>query len=126
MYKYKKYILNKEQSIIFEISELVVLFLIVIYYLYIDKKILALFFAIPFIEHVRQITIYYRQEGGSFIDYITLCYFLFGLCYSISVSNNLGAIACIIGIVIHVITIITKTSFSQLISYDEIKKYLFT
>ena len=126
MNKYKKYILNKEQSIIFEISELVVLFLIVIHYLYIDKKILALFFTIPFVEHVRQITIHYRQEGGSFIDYITVFYFLFGLCYSVSVSNKLGAIACIIGIVIHVITITTKTSFSQLVSYDEIKKYLFT
>lgn len=124
MYQHKEYILSKKQSIIFEIFEVVALFLILIHYLYIDNKILAIIYAVPFIEHIRQITFNYRQKGGSFIDYITLFYFFVLLLYSIHIYNKLSIIACVLGIIIHIITITTKTTFSQLVSIDDIKKFI--
>jgi len=122
MYQKKQYILNKKQSIIFEIFEVVALFLIVIYYLYINNKILAILYFVPFIEHIRQISFNYRQKGGSLTDYITLFYFFFIMLYSIHIHNKLSIAASVLGIVIHIITITTKTAFAQLVSLDDIKK----
>ena len=125
MYEYKQFILTKNQSIVFEIVELIALFLVVVFYIYNNNIILTIAYLLPFIEHIKQVVYIYRQDGGSYIDYITLFYFLLIMLYSISISDKLSIIASLIGIIVHIITITTQTSFSQLVSYKEIQNYLF-
>ena len=125
MYEYKQFILTKNQSIVFEIVELIALFLVVVFYIYNNNIILTIAYLVPFIEHIRQVVYVYRQDGASYIDYITFFYFLFIMLYSISISDKLSIVASSIGIIVHLITITTQTSFSQLVSYKEIQNYLF-
>ena len=125
MYEYKQFILTKNQSMLFEIFELIALFLVVVFYICNNNIILTIAYLVPFIEHVRQVVYVYRQDGASYIDYITFFYFLFIMLYSISISDKLSIIASLIGIIVHIITITTQTSFSQLVSYKEIQNYLF-
>jgi len=124
MYEYRQFILNKKHSILFEIIELTVLVSIVTFFFYVDEKILAMIYIIPIIEHIRQVIYYCRQYGGSLEDYITFFYFLLVMLYSISISNKLSIIASTIGVIIHIITITTRTTFSQLVSYNDIKNFI--
>jgi len=124
MYEYRQFVLNKKHSIIFEIMELTVLVSIVTFFFYVDEKILAMIYIIPIIEHIRQIIYYCRQYGGSLEDYITFFYFLLVMLYSISISNKLSIIASTIGVIIHIITITTRTTFSQLVSHNDIKNFI--
>lgn len=104
--------------------ELTVLVSIVTFFFYVDEKILAMIYIIPIIEHIRQIIYYCRQYGGSLEDYITFFYFLLVMLYSISISNKLSIIASTIGVIIHIITITTRTTFSQLVSQNDIKNFI--
>tara|TARA_Y100000739_G_C20386844_1_gene363779 strand:+ start:110 stop:490 length:381 start_codon:yes stop_codon:yes gene_type:complete len=124
MYEYRQFILNKKHSIIFEIIELTVLVSIVTFFFHVDEKILAMIYIIPIIEHIRQVIYYCRQYGGSLEDYITFFYFLLVMLYSISISNKLSIIASTIGVIIHIITITTRTTFSQLVSHNDIKNFI--
>jgi len=125
MYEYKQFILTKNQSIVFEIVELIALFLVVIFYIYNNNIILTIAYLVPFIEHIRQVVYVYRQDGGSYIDCITFFYFVLILLYSISISDKLSIVASSIGIIVHIITMTTQTCFSQLVSYSECQNYLF-
>jgi len=125
MYEYKQFILTKNQSIVFEIVELIALFLVVIFYIYNNNIILTIAYLVPFIEHIRQVVYVYRQDGGSYIDCITFFYFVLILLYSISISDKLSIVASSIGIIVHIITMTTQTCFSQLVSYNECQNYLF-
>lgn len=118
-------ILDKEQSILFEIFELTALFLIIVYYIYNKNTILIIAYIIPFIEHIKQITCGYRQRGDSMIDKVTFFYFTIIFLFSINNQNTLSIIVSLVGIIIHLITMITKKSFSQIVYYEDIQKYLF-
>ena len=106
------YILNKKQSIFFELFELILLFFLFSYYYKIDK-ILFILFLIMFLEHLRQISTGFRQKGGSFIDYITLTIFIFIFLYSLYYKYYFITFISICGFLIHFITIITKKSFAH-------------
>ena len=125
MYKNKKFILTKKQSIIFEIIELVVLFFLILYYIYNKKNILTVAYLIPFFQHIKQITYIYRIHGGTYMDYIVFFYFLLILLYSLSISDKLSITVSLLGIIIHIITITTDKTLGPAISYKEIKNYLF-
>ena len=125
MYEYNQYILNHKNSVIFEIIEIISLFFLTIYYLIKNHYVLSIVYLVPFIEHIRQVKYEYRQEGGSLIDYLTLCYFICVSIYSIKTSARLSFVAAICGCLIHIITIIKKTSFTELVSSDDIKNYIY-
>lgn len=80
--KQNGFILNKQQSYIFEIIELVTLTGLIVYSLYRGTYVITLTFSLAFIEHIRQIFMCYRQDGG-YKDILTLLQFLLLLVYSI-------------------------------------------
>lgn len=116
-------ILNKRQSLMFEIFELVYLLVIMLYYYLTNKKVVSLFYVIPFIEHIRQIAYMERQRGGSYIDYITLLYFISVAIYSYRAKAYASVITATGGCIIHLITISTKRQFSHSVSTRDILSF---
>ncbi len=116
-------ILNERQSIMFEIFELVYLLAITLYYYFANKKIVSLFYLIPFLEHVRQIVYAGRQRGGSYVDYVTLLYFISVAIYSYRAKAYISAITAIGGSIIHFVTISTKRQFAHSVSMQDILSF---
>jgi hypothetical protein len=107
-----KTILDKKQSLWFEILELCVM-LIVIYFLYKQKQYLLFFiFILQFLEHINQIIFCYRQNLDSLhvitiiIDAIFILYAYYVKCYWVIPLF-------IIGILIHVTCIYSSKSFTE-------------
>ena len=116
-------ILNKRHSLIFEIFELVYLLIIMLYYYHTNKKIVSLFYLIPFLEHVRQIVYVERQQGGSYIDYVTLIYFISVAIYSYRTKAYASVVTAIGGSIIHLVTISTKRQFAHSVSMQDILSF---
>jgi len=122
----KQSILSHKHSIIFEILELVVLFILSTYYLIHNYYLLSILYFVPFVEHIRQVIYQYRQQGGSSIDYLTLFYFV-GLCiYSFKISVKLSLFVALIGCSIHIFTIIKNQPFLDEVSIADIKSVFVT
>ena len=116
-------ILNKRYSLIFEIFELVYLLAIILHYYFANKKIISLFYLIPFLEHIKQIIYAERQRGGSYIDYVTLLYFISVAIYSYRAKAYVSVITAIGGCIIHLVTISTKRQFSHSVSIGDILSF---
>ena len=116
------YILNKKQSIIFEIIELFVLFCITIYYLIKKEIIFSVIWLIPFIEHIRQITLKFRQNGGGTADILTIIYFISTCIYSYFNKKYISFSLSFLAIIIHIITITTIKTFMHIVSIEDIHK----
>ena len=102
--KQNGYILNKNQSYVFEIAELVTLSGLIIYSLSKKLYVVTLTFSLAFIEHIRQIFMCYRQDGG-YKDILTLLQFLLLFLYSL--YNKIDWIKpwALIGMLFHIITL---------------------
>lgn len=107
-------LLNKNYSILFEILEICILFIISIC-LYKEKQyILSLVFSIEFLEHINEIIFCYRQKLNSLqlitivIDFIFIIYAYLKKCYWVIPLF-------IIGILIHIISIYYNKSFSDIV-----------
>lgn len=118
-------ILNYEQSVLFEIFELTILFSLIIFYIFNNNTVLTIAYSIPFIEHIKQIRYRYRQKGDSMIDKVTFFYFLIIMLYSITITDHLSILVSFVGMLIHIVTMNSKKSFARIVSYQDIKKYLF-
>ena len=107
-------LLNKNQSLWFEIFELCII-LLVIFFLYKQKQYLLFFiFTLQFFEHINQIFFCYRQHLDSLqiitiiIDFVFIIYAYHVKCYWVIPLFT-------IGILIHVISIYTKKSFTGIV-----------
>jgi hypothetical protein len=116
-------ILNKTNSWIFEIFEIIVL-IIITYILYKQKQyILSFVFIIETLEHINQIIFCYRQNLDSLqiitiiLDIVFLIYAYYKKCYWIMPFF-------IIGILIHVISIYYKKSFTNIVCINDIIKII--
>ena len=112
-------LLDKNQSLLFEIIEICVLFVIPIL-LYKEKQyILAGVFALEFLEHINQVIFCYRQDLNSLqiltivLDFIFILYAYYKKCYwTIPLF--------IIGIAIHVVSLYYNKSFSNIVCISDI------
>ena len=107
-------ILDKKQSLIFEILEICVM-LVAIFFLYKQKQYLLFFiFTLQFFEHINQIIFCYRQHLDSLqiitiiIDFVFIIYAYHVKCYWVIPLFT-------IGILIHVMSIYTKKSFTSIV-----------
>ena len=108
------YLLNTNQSIWFEVFELCVI-LIVIFFLYKEKQYLLFFiFTLQFFEHINQIFFCYRQHLDS-LQIITIIIDIIFIIYSYYVKCYWVIPLFTIGIIIHVISIYTKKSFTDIV-----------
>ena len=108
------YLLNKNQSLLFEIFELCVI-LIVTFFLYKQKQYLLFFiFTLQFFEHINQIFFCYRQHLDS-LQIITIIINIIFIIYSYYVKCYWVIPLFTIGIIIHVISIYTKKSFTDIV-----------
>ena len=108
------YLLNKNQSLWFEIFELCVI-LIVTFFLYKQKQYLLFFiFTLQFFEHINQIFFCYRQHLDS-LQIITIIINIIFIIYSYYVKCYWVIPLFTIGIIIHVISIYTKKSFTDIV-----------
>ena len=107
-------LLNSSQSFKFEITEIALLIFLTYYYYKKNDNIISLVFFIAFIEHIRQITICYRQESGSIHEWITILIYLTMIIYSYVKNERLAILIFIIGIIIHCMSIFYNKSFSNL------------
>lgn len=107
-------ILNRKQSLFFEIIELLVIFIVAIF-LYKQKQfILFIVFTFAFLEHINQIIFCYRQNLSTlklitiFIYSIFMLYAYFKKCYWVIPLF-------IIGIFIHSLSIYYNKAFSDIV-----------
>ena len=119
-----KYILTYSESVLFEIVEICVLLMLVIYYIFTNKIILSILYAIPFIEHLLEIKYKDRQKGGSLVDYITLMYLLGIAIYSVYIDEKISIAIALFGTMIHLITIYTKSSFARVVGFQDIIDFI--
>ena len=109
--KQNGYILNKNQSYVFEIAELVTLVGLIVYSLYRETYVVTLTFSLAFIEHIRQIFMCYRQDGG-YKDILTLFQFLLMLFYSMYNKIDWVKPWALLGMSFHVISLRYNKGFS--------------
>jgi len=111
-------VLNEKQSTLFEIVEVVSLLAISIV-LYKQKfYFLAFVFALAFIEHINQILFCYRQTVDS-LQIITILMFINSIFYSYSVKCNWVIYIFIIGILIHIISLVQGKSFTKVVCVNK-------
>lgn len=107
-------ILDKKQSLLFEILEICVM-LVAIFFLYKQKQYLLFFiFTLQFFEHINQIIFCYRQHLDS-LQIITIIIDFVFIIYSYHVKCYWVIPLFTIGILIHVMSIYTKKSFTSIV-----------
>jgi hypothetical protein len=107
-------ILDKNQSLFFEILETIVI-LGVTLKLYEQKQyILSIVFLLQFIEHIRQITYCYRQNTPQ-LQILTIVLQSFFLFYAYKTKCLWVIPLFVIGICIHIFSIYNKKSFSDIV-----------
>ena len=106
----KNSILNSKWSVIFELGEVAILFLLSVV-LFIQKQyIIAAVFTVAFLEHILQIVFCYRQTLR-IQHYITILIYVFTLWYAKETKYYWIIPLFIIGILIHVCSLYFQTSF---------------
>jgi hypothetical protein len=111
-------VLNEKYSTLFEIVELVSLLGISIT-LYNQKFYFLVFvFALAFIEHINQILLCYRQTLDS-LQILTILMYVNSIFYSYSVKCNWVVYVFIIGILIHIISLVQGKSFTKVVCVNK-------
>jgi hypothetical protein len=106
----KKSILNSKWSFIFDLGEVAILFLLSVV-LFIQKQyIIATVFTVAFLEHILQIVFCYRQTLR-IQHYITILIFVMTLWYAGETKCYWVIPLFIIGILLHVCSLYSQTSF---------------
>jgi len=116
-------VLNKQDSFMFEIFEIVVICLISII-LYKQKQfILSFVFIIQLLEHVKQIYFCYRQTNFS-LNIITILLDIVFMIYSFYKKCYWVIPLFIVGIIIHIISIYYNKSFSNIVCMNKFWKFI--
>lgn len=111
-------VLGDEYSTLFEIVEVISLLTITII-LYKQKfYFLAFVFGLALIEHINQILFCYRQTLDS-LQIITIIMYINSIFYSYSVKCNWVIYIFIIGILIHIISLFQKKSFTNVVCVNK-------
>jgi len=114
-------LLDNNESIWFEVFEICVI-LIVIFFLYKEKQyLLLIIFTLIFFEHLNQIIFCYRQHLDS-LQIITIIINIIFVTYSYYVKCYWVIPLFIIGTLIHVISIYTKKSFTDIVCLKHINQ----
>ena len=111
-------VLNERYSTLFEIVEVVSLLTISIV-LYKQKfYFLAFMFIITLLEHINQILFCYRQTLDS-LQILTILIFINSILYSYSVKCNWVIYVFMIGILIHIVSLVQGKSFTKVVCVNK-------
>ena len=105
-------ILNKEQSIFFELIELIVLTFLS-YMMHKEKKyVIMTIFIICLLEHIFQISFCYRQTIND-LQVVTLLIFVLAILYSFYIKYYVIIPVFVCGLLIHIISLKATKSFTD-------------
>jgi hypothetical protein len=108
-------VLNYRHSLIFEISELLIIIYFIIY-CFRKKYILnAIMLSIAFFEHCKQLYFCYRQKGGKVKNLLTGILYILMITYNIIEKNYLFNLIWFGGLLIHLISFILNKSFVKIL-----------
>ena len=108
-------ILSNKQSILFEITELILMIILIIY-CYINKYYINGFMLCSaFIEHILQLYYCYRQTGGGLKNIITATIYIILILYNYFKNNKIFILIWLLGLIIHLISLITQKAFTKII-----------
>ena len=111
-------VLGDKYSALFEIVEVVSLLTISLL-LYNQKfRLLSFMFVIPLIEHINQILFCYRQTLDS-LQIITILLFINSIFYSYSVKCYWVIYVFLIGILIHIVSLVQGKSFTNVVCLNK-------
>ena len=111
-------VLGDKYSALFEIVEVVSLLTISLL-LYKQKfRLLSFMFVIPLIEHINQILFCYRQTLDS-LQIITILLFINSIFYSYSVKCYWVIYVFLIGILIHIVSLVQGKSFTNVVCLNK-------
>tara|TARA_B110001450_G_scaffold53985_1_gene50443 strand:- start:19851 stop:20303 length:453 start_codon:yes stop_codon:yes gene_type:complete len=110
----KPAILNLNQSIVFEIFELIILISLIIYCIIYSEYINGFIFIIAYIQHILQLVKCYRYENQKKKLSTILIYSIL-LLYNILVNKKKFIFIWLFAIIIHIISYYNKTKFMEII-----------
>tara|TARA_Y100000389_G_scaffold189080_1_gene212400 strand:+ start:320 stop:772 length:453 start_codon:yes stop_codon:yes gene_type:complete len=110
----KPAILNLNQSIVFEIFELIILIFLIIYCIIYSEYVNGFIFITAYIQHILQIVNCYRNENQKKKLSTILIYFILVL-YNIIINKKIFLFIWLFAIIIHMISYYNKTKFMELI-----------
>lgn len=117
-YNNNESILDYNKSIIFEIIELIFIITLIIYCIFNKYIINCLMLCIAFIEHLLQLYHCYRQKGGSLKNLITGLIYIILIIYNTIKQNYIFIIVWIVGLLIHIISYLSKKSFVKILCFN--------
>lgn len=105
-------LLDKNQSLMFEIFEIVLLTILIIMLCIEEKYVVMSVFMMCLIEHIFQIVFCYRQTKP-LLQIITICIFLLSILYSFYIKYYKIIPIFMFGFLIHVVSLIYNKSFTD-------------
>lgn len=114
----KPAILTLNQSIVFEIFELIILILLIIYSIIYSEYVNGFIFIVAFIQHILQIIYCYRYEN-KYKKLSTMLIYSILILYNIILNKKIFIFIWILGIIIHFISYINNTRFTEIICISD-------
>jgi len=114
----KPAILNLNQSILFEIFELIILICLIIYCIIYFEYVNGFIFFVAYIQHILQLVNCYRYENQKKKLSTILIYSIL-LLYNIIVNKKIFLFIWLFAIIIHLISYYKKTKFMEIICLSD-------
>lgn len=114
----KPAILNLNQSIVFEIFELIILISLIIYCIIYSEYVNGFIFIIAYIQHILQIVYCYRYENQNKKLSTILIYTILVL-YNLIVNKKKFLFIWLLVIIIHIISYYNKTRIMEIICLSD-------
>lgn len=111
-------ILNLNQTIVFEIFELIILIFFIIYCIIYSEYVNGFIFIIAYIQHILQLVNCYRYENQKKKLSTILIYSILVL-YNIIVNKKIFLFIWLLALIIHLISYYKKTKFMEIICLSD-------